>query len=160
MLLPEPHNKNILKLIFTCAYWHALAKLCMHTDETLTLLDTITERIGKRLRHFQRKTCTAFNTKELKRDAESCQHQELKTGSTSTSQATRRQKTFNLQTYKLHALGDYASSIRKYGTTDSYSTEPASNSPDMLLLTYVENRENSNTALPRRGFVELIGNNS
>jgi hypothetical protein len=36
----------------------------------------------------------------------------------------RRPKTFNLNTYKHHALGDYVSTIRKYGTTDSYSTEP------------------------------------
>ena len=136
-LLPEPYNKNVLALLFTCAHWHALAKLRMHTDETLSLLDTITERLGKRLRHFQRRTCTAFDTKELKREADSRQRRELKTGVASTSQAARRQKTFNLETYKLHALGDYASSIRKYGTTDSYSTEPARNSrrTDSFLLT-------------------------
>jgi len=29
----------------------------------------------------------------------------------------------NLQTYKLHALADYPSQIRMYGTTDSYSTQ-------------------------------------
>jgi hypothetical protein len=32
-------------------------------------------------------------------------------------------KKFNLQTYKFHSLGDYADTIRRYGTTDSYSTE-------------------------------------
>ena len=36
----------------------------------------------------------------------------------------RQPKTLNLNTYKLHALGDYTTTIRKYGTTDSYSTEP------------------------------------
>jgi hypothetical protein len=35
----------------------------------------------------------------------------------------RLPKTLNLNTYKLHALGDYTATIRKYGTTDSYSTE-------------------------------------
>lgn len=40
------------------------------------------------------------------------------------SKAGRRPKTFNLNTYKLHSLGDYVNTIRKYGTTDSYSTEP------------------------------------
>ena len=39
---------------------------------------------------------------------------------------TRKTKTFNLQTYKLHALGDYVEQIRLYGTTDSYSTQPVS----------------------------------
>jgi hypothetical protein len=32
-------------------------------------------------------------------------------------------KTLNLNTYKFHALGDYTRMIRRYGTTDSYSTE-------------------------------------
>ncbi|KAG2100219.1 uncharacterized protein F5147DRAFT_777132 [Suillus discolor] len=131
-LLPEPHNTNVLTLLCTCARWHALAKLRMHTDETLNLLDTATVTLGKQLRHFQRHTCVAFNTKELKREAERRQRQQSRnlvqhgTGeaSTSTSQTTRRPKTFNLQTYKLHALGDYSTSIRNFGTTDSYSTEP------------------------------------
>lgn len=35
----------------------------------------------------------------------------------------RRRKTMNLNTYKVHALGDYVETIRKYGTIDSYSTE-------------------------------------
>ncbi|KIM53598.1 hypothetical protein SCLCIDRAFT_77273, partial [Scleroderma citrinum Foug A] len=136
-LLPEPHNKNVMALLFTCAYWHGLAKLCMHTDETLMLLDTVTEHLGQQLCHFQLKTCAAFSTQELKQEAECHQHcasESLKndqgnstvTAAASTSSASRRPKTFNLQTYKLHALGNYLSSICRYGTTDSYSTEPAS----------------------------------
>lgn len=35
----------------------------------------------------------------------------------------RRQKTMNLDTYKIHSLGDYVDTIRHYGTTDSFSTE-------------------------------------
>jgi hypothetical protein len=34
-----------------------------------------------------------------------------------------RPKAFNMQTYKLHALGDYVSSIKMFGTTDSYTTQ-------------------------------------
>lgn len=30
----------------------------------------------------------------------------------------------NLNTYKFHAIGDVVATIRQYGTTDSYSTEP------------------------------------
>lgn len=29
----------------------------------------------------------------------------------------------NLNTYKVHALGDYVETIRRYGTCDSYTTE-------------------------------------
>jgi hypothetical protein len=39
---------------------------------------------------------------------------------------SRQLKTLNLNTYKIHALGDYVSAIRSYGTTDSYSTETVS----------------------------------
>jgi hypothetical protein len=33
------------------------------------------------------------------------------------------EQTFNLFTYKLHALGHYPSMIQQFGTTDSYSTQ-------------------------------------
>ena len=125
-LLPGSHNRDVLTLLFTCAHWHALAKLRMHTDETLTLLDSITGRLGRGLRRFQQKTCAAFDTQELKREVERRQCRKLKSTGNSTAatpQATQRKKTFNLQTYKLHALGDYTNSIHKFGTTGSYSTE-------------------------------------
>ncbi|KIJ57457.1 hypothetical protein HYDPIDRAFT_64582, partial [Hydnomerulius pinastri MD-312] len=77
-LLPDPHNKHVMTLLFTCAHWHALAKLRMHTDETLVLLDTVTERLRRHLRHFQQKTCAAFSTQELKREAERRQRRDLK----------------------------------------------------------------------------------
>ena len=129
VLLPEPHNKTVLTPIFTCAYWHALAKMHMHTDEMLALLDTVTEHLRRRLRHFQWKTCAAFDTWELKREVKchQCCESKSQTGSsiaTPITQGVQRTKTFNLKTYKLHALGDYSSLIHKFGTTDSYSTEP------------------------------------
>ena len=39
------------------------------------------------------------------------------------SKCSRQPKAFNLNTYKFHSLGDYANTIRQYGTTDSYSTQ-------------------------------------
>ncbi|KAG2059465.1 hypothetical protein BDR06DRAFT_979974 [Suillus hirtellus] len=148
-LLPEPHNTNVLTLLCTCAHWHALTKLCMHTNEILNLLNTATVMLGKQLRHFQRHTCVAFNTKELKREAEHCQHQQLQnlvqdgTGeaSTSTSQTTQQPKTFNLQTYKLHALGDYSTSIHNFGTTDSYSTKPVNQKDFVKQISSIERCE-------------------
>ncbi|KAG2053095.1 hypothetical protein BDR06DRAFT_997279 [Suillus hirtellus] len=53
-LLPELHNTNVLALIGTCAHWHTLTKLRMHTDETLDLLNTATVMLGKQLHHFQK----------------------------------------------------------------------------------------------------------
>ena len=40
------------------------------------------------------------------------------------SSSGRQPKQFNLNTYKYHALGDYCNTIRRFGTTDSYSTQP------------------------------------
>ena len=42
---------------------------------------------------------------------------------TQTQSTTCKEVTFNLVMYKYHALADYVDIIRKYGTTDSYSTE-------------------------------------
>ena len=39
-----------------------------------------------------------------------------------------RPKLFNLNTYKLHALGDYVHTIHMFGTTDSYTTQIVSQS--------------------------------
>jgi hypothetical protein len=107
----------------------------MHTDDTLNLLDAATVLLGKQLRHFEKYTCAAFDTYELKREAERRQRQQLRglagngeatVPTVPTPQTARRRKTFNLKTYKLHALGDYSTCIRNFGTTDSYSTEPVS----------------------------------
>jgi len=38
--------------------------------------------------------------------------------------SARHPKQLNLKTYKFHALGDYVQTIRRFGTTDSYSTQP------------------------------------
>jgi hypothetical protein len=39
------------------------------------------------------------------------------------SHQTRRQRTFNLNTYKTHSLGSYARAIRMYGSTDNYNSQ-------------------------------------
>jgi hypothetical protein len=130
-LLPEPHNTILLDLLFLLAQWHGLAKLRLHTDDTLKIMDQVTVALGNQLREFQNITCASFETRELKREAEARKRRQAKTQNTRPSSSTqnvgadksRRLKTLNLETYKLHALGDYTATIRRYGTTDSYSTE-------------------------------------
>jgi hypothetical protein len=41
----------------------------MHTDATLEMMDAVTSDLGKKLRAFQQKTCTAFETRELPKEA-------------------------------------------------------------------------------------------
>jgi hypothetical protein len=67
--MPEPHNQRVLQLLFTASHWHALAKLRMHTDYTLILLDDLTARLGQELRNFSQRTCSVFDTRELRREA-------------------------------------------------------------------------------------------
>lgn len=131
-LLPEPQNSNVVRLLFHLGTWHRLAKLHIHTDETLQVMDDVTAILRAELCAFQSNTCSIYSTRELKREAEECYRHQAQTR-TLNSQSSREnvqptgvhhKKTLNLQTYKLHALGNYTETIRQYGTTDSYSTQP------------------------------------
>jgi hypothetical protein len=125
-LLPEPHNTAVVQLLSICAQWHCLAKLRMHTDHTLKMLEDTTTKLGMSFRKFVKNTCKAFDTYELKRELEARQRRQSKkniSGTQESSSSSRRPKSFNLLTYKFHALGDYVAAIRQYGTCDSYTTE-------------------------------------
>jgi hypothetical protein len=123
-----------MRLLFTCAHWHGLAKLQMHTDLTLDIMDGVTTAIGAGFRNFQMKVCPTYTTRELQREANARKRRESKNTKAGADGLTlkscdndgKKKKVFNIQTYKCHALGDYVETIRKYGTTDSYSTEPVS----------------------------------
>jgi hypothetical protein len=164
-LLPDPHNQIVMDLLFTMAHWHGLAKLRMHSDLTLDVLDLETTKLGAQFRQFKEKVCSAYNTQELNREVDTRTRRQTKEagkraekggtnskeGGTVAQQSKagantkgkqkaspeqpldaqlprqpRRKRSFNLNTYKMHALGDYVTSIHRFGTTDSYSTEPVS----------------------------------
>jgi len=64
-----------------------------------------------------------------------------------------RRRKFNLRVYKYHCLGDYANTIRRCGTTDSFSTELVSNYHEVFFSlephTHPSFRESWNTAHPK-----------
>ena len=120
-LLPEPHNNHVMKLLFRIAEWHGLVKLRMHTEATLARLEQVTTALGHLMRDFRDKTCAKFNTTELAREVEARNRRNARTNAPNQS---RKVKSFNLLTYKFHALGDYVRTIRMFGTTDSFSTQP------------------------------------
>lgn len=129
-LFPEPHNSKIMALIFTLGHWHGLAKLQMHTDETLKALDKVTKHLAASLHRFVEDVCPAFSTRELRREAKSRKRQQARhanSGSHTSAQhpgtTDRCPKVLNLRTYKLHALSNYVSQMKLFGTTDSYSTQ-------------------------------------
>ena len=110
-----------MTLLFLLCHWHGLAKLRMHTEDTLGLMESVTVALGNHLRKFASGTCAAFSTRELHREAEARTRRQgreavLKQGISRSQQnslhtGTHKTKTFNLQTYKLHALGDYVEQI-------------------------------------------------
>lgn len=136
-LLPNQHNSTILDVLYTLATWHALAKLRLHTEWSVTYLEAVTKDLGRKLRAFVKTTCEEYDTRELPREvaargrrksvlaarkpAKPCK---MPVGKTSHAQSNARKKVFSLRTYKLHALGDYPRAIRTFGTTDVYSTQP------------------------------------
>ena len=117
-LLPELFNGKLLRLLYKAAEWHALAKLRMHTDSTLDLLEAITREFGHLMRQFRDETSDEFNTTEIP-----CKTGARKGGARSSK---KKKLNLNLNTYKFHALGDYVSTICLFGTTDSYSTQVVS----------------------------------
>ncbi|KAF8873128.1 hypothetical protein BD779DRAFT_1452164, partial [Infundibulicybe gibba] len=140
-LLSEPHNKRLMKLLYRTAEWHALAKLRMHTDGTLSILDELTVELGKLLRQFRDLTCSQFHTVELPREVSARTRRQIRQRAAATApmpsphpvppaarsiplEPTLPTATgLNLSTVKLHFLGDYVQHIRQFGTTDSYSTQ-------------------------------------
>jgi len=125
------------------ATWHGLAKLRLHTESTVRALETSTKRLGDALRQFAATTCEVYLTYELpseeaargRRTAAKVKkmHDQTTTteGGSSTAatgrgKPTRLVKKFNLESYKPHALGDYAMMIRLYGPTDGYSSQTVS----------------------------------
>jgi hypothetical protein len=101
----------------------------MHTDHTLKILDATTISLGQQFRVFVNTTCSAFDTRELDREANARKRRKAKepgANLNNTTTTSRRRKKFNLETYKYHSLGDYRAMIEMFGTCDSYTTEVVS----------------------------------
>jgi hypothetical protein len=108
----------------------------MHTDETLKILDQTTISIGTEFRAFANKICPSFDTRELKREAAARRRRQAKGAESSrTTRSTEKhlkeqreeppqRRIFSLRSYKYHSIGDVSNTIREYGTSDSFSTEP------------------------------------
>lgn len=113
------------------AEWHSLAKLRLHSDDSLHLLDQSLKYLSVQFRHFVDITCAAFETKESPSEVVARQRRqqaeaEKKKGTNTSSLNGPRNKRINMHTYKFHALGDYTATIKLFGTTDSYTTQVVS----------------------------------
>ena len=64
-LFPSKDDAIIKRLLFHLSEWHALAKLQVHSDESLNQLDLALKKLAAEIRRFQKSTCNAFKTHEL-----------------------------------------------------------------------------------------------
>lgn len=122
----------VQSLLFRFAQWHALAKLRIHSESSLGFLGETFKILSKQLRKFRDFTCAAFEAVELPKEKAARQRRfaqratDRPNDSSSEFKGTRI-KTFNLSTYKFHAMGDYVQTIKLFGTTDSFTTQIVSN---------------------------------
>lgn len=91
-------------------------------------------RLGTALRRFESITCARFVTRDLPSEEASRGRRKAAMAAKTANTADKgkgkgkdgnlppRQRKFNMSTYKIHALGDYAPYIRQYGTTDNFSS--------------------------------------
>lgn len=125
-LFPGPHNRLVMTVLYRCTEWHALAKLCMHTETSLSLLNKASRRLGFILWKFRDETVQAYHMLELPREYTARQRQRQASGPSKSSgrqSSTPMLKGLNLKTYKFHAIGDYERTVTQFGTTDSYTTQ-------------------------------------
>ncbi|KAI0324055.1 hypothetical protein GY45DRAFT_1263589 [Cubamyces sp. BRFM 1775] len=145
-LLPAAHDRIIRRMLFQLATWHALAKLRLHSDSTLSVFENVTSSLGEAMRAFASKVCPAYDTREL--DKEVAARQRRKGRKTTRGKVTepshnRAQKVFNLNTYKFHRLGDYVREVRETGTLDNTSTQTGELEHQRVKRFYVRTSKNA-----------------
>ncbi|KAG2113257.1 hypothetical protein BD769DRAFT_1673787 [Suillus cothurnatus] len=153
-MFPNEHDDIIRLLLFRLAEWHALAKLRLHTDDSLDKLDQALTALGKQLRRFQQFTCSAFQAMELPHEVTARQRRQdanLQSTRGEARSSGAHPKNFNILTYKLHALGDYTASIRLFGTTDSYTTQIGELAHRLIKMLYQStNKQDTSKQLARQ----------
>ncbi|KAG2336252.1 hypothetical protein BDR05DRAFT_978825 [Suillus weaverae] len=126
-LFPADHDVIVQSLLYRFVHWHALAKLRVHTESMLSVLDETFKKLSHQLCKFHDFTCAAFTTTELLKERAARERkatrEPLCPNDPDPGISSQKAKKFNLNTYKFHAMGDYVRSIRLFGTTDSFTTQ-------------------------------------
>ena len=159
-ILPEEQNDILLDLAFDMATWHAYAKLRMHTTHTIKSLRSQTKELGSQLRRYANKVCPKHKTKPLPGEAAATYRRQAAAGKKAGASNIKANapsvpdsfKKFNLKTYKIHALGDYADNIERFGPTDCFSTQQVRHAPSQSSPPphrYLLNRASSSTGESR-----------
>ncbi|KAG8732310.1 hypothetical protein FRC11_014512 [Ceratobasidium sp. 423] len=157
-LLPEPLDTQVQELLFTFAYWHALAKLRQHTSTTLVKLSNLTTQLGNKMRALKEST-KDLEIFETPREFGSRQRRATAKAQQSNIaepvQVVRKRCELNLNTPKFHAIGHYVAIITLFGTTDSYSTQTTELQHRKVKIQWV--RTNMKDAVPQMIRIGDIG---
>lgn len=137
-LLPKICDTPVQRVLFIFAQWHGLAKLRLHMSTTIKVMKKLTSTLGNELRAIADLT-RKLDVRETPKEYAARRKRYKATAAKSTSVGRkksdrsvaekpedgdgRRKCALNLDTYKMHALGDYTHTIEEYGSTDSYSTQ-------------------------------------
>jgi hypothetical protein len=122
-LTADPHDSQITELLYQLATYHALAKLRIHTEDTLSCWESVIRQMTQSLRDFQATSTQSFKTKETTRERNArLKRTQGRVNRVEDSGGTL-EKTLNLNTIKFHMIVDGPSCVRKFGTLDSYSTQ-------------------------------------
>ena len=102
------------------------------------------EHLGHHLQQFVKVICSCYAMKELPREEAAQVRHRAKVsaqekGTTTSDKPSSTRGRFNMNAYKLHALGDYVANIWLYGMMDSYSTQVVSYFTCLSFLTLKEN---------------------
>lgn len=103
-----------------------MAKLRMHTDSTLAILDGLTTKLGEQLRSFKALTDNLDlkeTTKEYMARRKRDVSRAARAGLDEPPESSRKSRSFNLNTPKMHSPGDYVPQIRNLGPIDNHSTQ-------------------------------------
>ncbi|KAG9022767.1 hypothetical protein FRB95_014203 [Tulasnella sp. JGI-2019a] len=115
------YDAIIQDCLFTLCLWHGLAKLRLHTDSMVHLLQKVTKDLGRQLCRFVQEVCDAVTTFETAK--ERAAQAQVKGTLPPKEVVGKNKKMFNLHTFKWHAIPDYPATILQFGMTDSYSTQ-------------------------------------
>ena len=80
-----------MKLLYRTAEWHGLAKLRMHTDSSLALLESLTTEFASLMQNFQELTTSQFLTIVLPQERDAQQRREVNNQPSRSSQITALQ---------------------------------------------------------------------
>ena len=119
-LLPLPHNRTVLELLFELDVWHAFAKLRLQTEVTVKLLDESTDLMYQAMDKFAQTTCAAYSVYERTDEVEARTRRQRAKNPNRPVDSTCKKVDFNTnKTFKYHAAGHYPEYIRARGPLDN-----------------------------------------